>query len=71
MKLKANPNIGRSPQDGYGNELPQPFPFAIDELPQEAAIPIDHNFAVTQQFDLRLMKLIKSLAKRDVRHQLL
>ena len=61
-EAEGEPEYREVPQDGYGNELPQPFPFAIDELPQEAAIPIDHNFAVTQQFDLRLMKLIKSLA---------
>ena len=61
-EAEGEPEYREVPQDGYGNELPRPSPFAIDELPQEAAIPIDHNFAVTQQFDLRLMKLIKSLA---------
>ena len=61
-EAEGEPEYREVPQDGYGNELPKPFPFAIDELPQEAAIPIDHNFAVTQQFDLRLMKLIKGLA---------
>ena len=61
-EVEGEPEYRDVPQDGYGNELPQPFPFATDELPQEAAIPIDHNFAVTQQFDLRMMKAIKSLA---------
>ena len=49
-------------EEAAKEDVPRPFPYGTDELGDDKAHPIDTNYLVTLQFDLRIMKNIRRLA---------